>query len=90
VLETGFAGGRGTILLGGRYSYTAAALSLVSPDAKLDYRDYQARVSFDITPHDRVTAFAFGSYDLLGQKQPQGLRVLFGTEFHRVDTRYDH
>ncbi|HSU40573.1 MAG TPA: TonB-dependent receptor, partial [Polyangiaceae bacterium] len=90
VLETGFAGGRGTILLGGRYSYTAAALSLVSPDAALDYRDYQARVSFDITPHDRVTAFAFGSYDLLGEKQPQGLRVLFGTEFYRLDTRYDH
>ncbi len=90
VLETGFAGGRGTILLGGRYSYTAAALSLVSPNAELNYRDYQARVSFDITPHDRVTAFAFGSYDLLGDKQPQGLRVLFGTEFYRLDTRYDH
>jgi hypothetical protein len=77
-------------LLGGRYSYTAAALSLTSPNTKLDYRDYQARVSFDITPHDRVTAFAFGSYDLLGEKQPQGLRVLFGTEFYRLDTRYDH
>jgi hypothetical protein len=90
ILETGFAGGRGTILLGGRYSYTAAALSLVSPSAKLDYRDYQARVSFDITPHDRVTTFGFGSYDLLGEKQPQGLRVVFGTEFYRLDTRYDH
>jgi TonB family protein len=90
VVETGFAGGRGTVLLGGRYSYTAAAVSLISPSTELDYRDYQARVSFDITPHDRVSTFAFGSYDLLGQKQPQGLRILFGTEFYRLDTRYDH
>jgi TonB family protein len=90
VAETGFAGGRGTVLLGGRYSYTATALSLIAPHTELDYRDYQARVSFDITPHDRVTAFAFGSYDLLGDKQTQGLRVLFGTEFYRLDTRYDH
>jgi TonB family protein len=90
VVEGGFAGGRGSVLLGGRYSYTAAVLSLVVKDVKLDYRDYQARVSYDFTPHDRVTAFAFGAYDLLGQKQPEGLRVLFGTEFYRLDLRYDH
>jgi len=90
VVEGGFAGGRGTVLLGGRYSYTAAVLSLVVKDVKLDYRDYQARISYDFTPHDRVTAFAFGSYDLLGQKQPEGLRVLFGTEFYRLDLRFDH
>ncbi len=90
VVEGGFAGGRGTVLLGGRYSYTAAVLSLVVKDVKLDYRDYQARISYDFTPHDRVTAFAFGSYDLLGQEQPEGLRVLFGTEFYRLDLRYDH
>jgi TonB family protein len=90
VVETGFAGGRGTVMLGGRYSYTATVLSLIAKDVKLDYRDYQARISYDITPHDRVTAFSFGSYDLLGQQQPQGLRVLFGTEFYRLDLRYDH
>ena len=90
VVETGFANGRGTVLLGGRYSYTATVLSLIVNDVKLDYRDYQARISYDITPKDRVTAFAFGSYDLLGQKQPEGLRVLFGTEFYRLDLRYDH
>ncbi len=90
VVEGGFADGRGTILLGGRYSYTATALSLIVDDVKLDYRDYQARVSYDITPKDRITAFAFGSYDLLAQVQPQGLAVAFGTEFYRVDLRYDH
>jgi hypothetical protein len=78
------------VLLGGRYSYTATVLSLIVPDVKLDYRDYQARVSYDLTPVDRVSAFAFGSYDLLGQEQQGGLRTLFGTEFYRLDLRYDH
>jgi TonB family protein len=90
VVETGFAGGRGTVLLGGRYSYTAAVLSLIVDNVRLDYRDYQARVSYDLGPHDRLTAFAFGSYDLLAEEQPGGLAVLFGTEFYRLDLRYDH
>jgi TonB family protein len=88
--ETGFAGGRGTVLLGGRYSYTATLLSLIAPSVKLDYRDYQARVSYDLGPHDRVTAFSFGSYDLLGQKQNGIQNILFGSEFYRLDLRYDH
>jgi TonB family protein len=90
MVEGGFANGRGTVMLGGRYSYTATVLSLIAQDVKLDYRDYQARFTYDITPKDRVTAFAFGSYDLLGQEQAGGLRVLFGTEFYRLDLRYDH
>jgi hypothetical protein len=88
--ETGFAGGRGTILLGGRYSYTAAIFSLVAKDVALDYRDYQLRATYDLTPSDRIGVFAFGSYDLLGQRQAVGLNVLFGSEFHRADVRYDH
>jgi TonB family protein len=88
--ETGFAGGRGTVLLGGRYSYTAAIISLVAPNTKLDYRDYQARVSYQLGPKDRLTAFGFGSYDLLGQYINGILNVVFGTEFYRVDLRYDH
>ncbi len=88
--ETGFAGGRGTILLGGRYSYTAAILSLVAKDVALDYRDYQVRATYDVTPSDRIGIFGFGSYDLLGQRQTGGLNILFGSEFHRADIRYDH
>src|SRR5262249_22306106 len=65
VVEGGFAGGRGTVLVGGRYAYTAALFSLLSPSTKLDYRDYQARITFDLTPRDRIGVFAFGSYDLL-------------------------
>lgn len=90
LVETGFAGGRGSILLGGRYSYTAAMLSLSQPDIKLDYRDYQARITYDVTNRDRVSLLSLGSYDLLGEKQRGGLRVLFGSEFYRVDLRHEH
>ena len=90
IAETGFADHRGTVLLGGRYSYTAAILSLISPGVKLDYRDYQARVTYDITPHDRVTAFGFGSYDLLGQTTNGIYATAFGSEFYRLDLRHDH
>jgi hypothetical protein len=87
--ETGFAGGKGTALVGGRYSFTAAMLSLLAPEVKLDYRDFEARVSYDITPKDRITMFTFGAYDLIGEKRNGALNVLFGSEFYRLDTRYD-
>ncbi|HEY2408447.1 MAG TPA: TonB-dependent receptor plug domain-containing protein [Polyangiaceae bacterium] len=88
--ETGFANGKGTVLLGGRYSYTAALVSLISPTTNLAYHDYQARVSYDITPRDRVSVFSFGSYDLVGQTKNNILTVLFGSEFYRADARYEH
>jgi len=87
--ETGFAGGKGTALIGGRYSYTAAMVSLLAPETKLDYRDFEARVSYDLTPKDRLTVFTFGAYDLIGEKRGGALNVLFGSEFYRLDTRYD-
>jgi TonB family protein len=88
--EAGFADGRGTVLLGGRYSYTALIVSLIAKEAKLDYRDYQARVTYDVTPRDRVTLFGFGAYDLVGEVQDGTTNVLFGSEFYRLDLRYDH
>ena len=87
--ETGFAGGKGAALIGGRYSYTAAVLSLIARDVRLDYRDFQARVSYDYTPKDRFSVFAFGSYDLVGETERGDLNVLFGSEFYRLDMRYD-
>jgi TonB family protein len=90
MVETGFADGRGSVLLGGRYSFTAALFSLLVPDLKLDYRDYQARVTYDVTSRDRLSLLGIGSYDLLAQEQSKGLNVLFGAEFYRVDLRHDH
>jgi TonB family protein len=99
-VEGGFAGGRGSALVAGRYSYTAGLFSLISPDITLDYRDYQARVSYDVNDRDTVSLFAFGSFDFLSQTTelpatepgaaPQEVEnVLFGSEFYRVDGRYD-
>ena len=89
LVEGGFDDGRATVLLGGRYSYTAGLFSLISPNITLDYHDYQARFSYDITPSDRVSLFAFGSYDFLSSTEDDVETVLFGSEFHRVDGRYD-
>jgi hypothetical protein len=77
-------------LLGGRYSYTAFLLTQLSSNTVLDYWDYQGRVTYDVTPKDQIGVFSFGSYDYLGQTTPTGTLTLFGTEFHRVDLRYDH
>jgi hypothetical protein len=87
--ETGFANGKGSALVGSRYSYTAAVLSLIAGNTTLDYRDYQTRVSYDLTPHDRLSMFAFGSFDLISQTVNGIENVLFGSEFYRVDLRYD-
>ena len=90
MVEGGFADGRGTALVGGRYSYTAALLSIFVPEVRLDYRDYQARVSYDITPNDRLTLFSFGAFDLLQDIRRGVTTTLFGSEFYRADLRYDH
>jgi hypothetical protein len=90
LVETGFANGHGTALVAGRYSYTAALFSILARDVELGYRDYQARITYDFTPDDRLTLFSFGAYDLLAQKDNGQTNVLFGSEFYRLDTRYDH
>ena len=82
-------GTKGTLLYGGRYSYTGALLTQVSPETILDYWDYQVRATYDVTPEDQIGVFAFGSYDYLGQRTPTQTLTVFGTEFHRVDLRYD-
>ncbi len=88
-VEAPFADGRGTALVGGRYSYTALLLSQLSPGILLEYWDYQARATYDLTRDDRVGVFAFGSFDYLAQKTQGDPLTLFSTEFHRVDLRYD-
>jgi TonB family protein len=92
-VEAPFAGGRGNVMLAGRYSYTALILSMLS-NVKLDYWDYQALVSYDLSPRDRVSVFAFGAYDYaatptdveIGQVAEDGQNAVL---FHRLDLRYD-
>ncbi len=90
-LETPFDDGRGDLTLAGRYSYTAALLTLLASNVSLNYWDYQARLGFDLTPRDRISVFSFGAHDFLGNKNDGGgTNTLFGATFHRVDLRYDH
>ncbi|MDB5213051.1 MAG: tonB family protein [Myxococcaceae bacterium] len=90
LVETGFADGKGTALVAGRYSYTAAILSLIAKDTTLDYRDYEARATYDVTPDDKLTMLTFGAYDLVGQTAAGINNVLFASEFYRLDLRWDH
>jgi TonB family protein len=90
MIETPFGqDGRGSLLVGGRYSYTAFLLTQLSSNTLLDYWDYQVRASYALGPDDRIGVFAFGSYDYLAERTPTQTVTLFGTEFHRVDVRYD-
>jgi TonB-dependent Receptor Plug Domain len=90
LIEAPFADHRGDVLLAGRYSYTAALLSLLQSTTELNYWDYQARIGYRVSPKDKLTIFSFGSYDYLGERTPTQTITLFGTEFHRIDARYEH
>jgi len=92
LVETPFLDNRGTALVAGRYSYTAALISLAAPEAVLDYWDYQARVTYKLGEKDTIGVFAFGSYDYFGEKRrgEEQPRTAFATQFHRIDARWDH
>jgi TonB family protein len=88
MLEVPFAGGKGSVMAAGRYSYMEPVLSLVADQYKLDYWDYQARAGYSWNGSDAISVFAFGASDRLEDKDLGA--VLFDTEFHRVDLRWDH
>ncbi|WP_129346603.1 TonB-dependent receptor plug domain-containing protein [Sorangium cellulosum] len=90
LVEAPWAGGRGAALVGGRYAYPGALLSLSSPGVELGYWDYQARVTYDLSPYDRLGLFAFGSHDYLAEIEDDGdIDVVLAGDFHRLDLRYD-
>jgi len=88
MVEQPFAGGRGSALVAGRYSYTQALLSVVAPEYDLGYWDYQARIAYATSSHDSFSVFAFGALDHLGNNELH--QTLFDMQFHRVDLRWDH
>lgn len=93
-VDVPFANGRGNAMLAGRYSYTALLLSLLS-DITLEYWDYQALVSYDLSSRGTLSLFAFGAYDYAatppdeerGEVAADGENAVL---FHRLDLRYDH
>lgn len=82
--------GRGVVAFGGRYSYTAAVVSLIAPQIKIDYWDYQARAVQYLSDRDTIAVFAFGSLDLVQDRSSKSPDAYVGTEFHRADVRYTH
>lgn len=100
--EMPFANGKGDALVAGRYGYPSLLVPLFAPQNTLAYWDYQGRATYRVTAHDRVSAFVFGSFDELDQRDvvTQGgngttttygpFYPLFRTEFHRADFRWDH
>ncbi len=78
--------GKGYALLGGRYSYTALLATLFSPGTRLDYWDYQGLVGYSLGRKDEVSLMALGAYDYFGSDG----EVVGGTEYHRIDLRWDH
>jgi outer membrane receptor protein involved in Fe transport len=90
MIEVPFADGRGYVLAGGRYSYTALVISLFADDVRLEYWDYQLRAGYRLSERDRISVFSFGSFDYFGEDTGSPDDEFFSTEFHRVDLRYDH
>jgi hypothetical protein len=84
--ETPYDGGRGSVMVASRYSYTDLVIALVAPKYSVGYWDYQARVSHRAWGDDTVSVFAFGAHDELSFLGQQTFRV----EYHRADLRYDH
>jgi hypothetical protein len=88
-LEVPFAGGAGSAMFGGRYSYTGLVISLLADDISLGYWDYQSKVSYRLNPEESVSLFAFGSHDYLSADDSQGEpQEILDLTFHRVNARY--
>ncbi|MDF2695493.1 MAG: tonB family protein [Labilithrix sp.] len=89
LLESPFAGGRGSALAAGRYGYPGPVVGAFS-DVTLGYWDYQSRVAWRLGDRDTLSVFAFGSHDYLAHRPPNGTLIEdFVSDFHRLDLRYD-
>ncbi len=93
-VETPFANGQGTAMIGGRYSYTGLLLPIFTPGTHLDYWDYQSRVTWKLDSRDEVSFFWLGSHDFLSDQKTGSDGVkrdneILATDFHRLDLRWD-
>ena len=94
LVESPLGDGRGSALVAGRYGYPGPILGAITPTIRLGYWDYQARVSWRLGDRDTLGVFAFGSHDYLGSANTNNGQVgpiieQLGSDFHRVDLRYD-
>ena len=80
-------GGRGTVLVAARYSYTGALFSALQNDTILRYGDYQLRVDHSFAG-GQATLFAFGALDDVGWTNVAQTKEYGALQFHRVDLRW--
>jgi TonB family protein len=103
MVEAPFAGGRGTAMVGGRYSYTGFVTSLIVPEITVGYWDYQARLRYDLSHKDSLELVTFGSSDYITAIEKKYVETAPNTyttveqkntvvdvNFHRLDLRWDH
>jgi hypothetical protein len=97
LVETPVGGDRGSVLVAGRYGYPGPILSAVSSSVRLGYWDYQTRATWRLGARDTIGLFAFGSHDDLATTSqtndpahPNQVVQQIGSDFHRLDLRYDH
>ncbi len=90
MIETHAFDRRLSVMLGGRYSYTALVLSLLAPEVSLSYWDYQGRISYQLSNKEQISVFGFGALDRAFDVPENGPREsVFDLIFHRYDLRYD-
>lgn len=87
-LELPFAGRKGSVMLAGRYSYTAALVSLLVPEVEIGYWDYQARASYEPSERDTLTLFGFGAHDFLSAEDDGVKQTVYDVTFHRLDATW--
>jgi hypothetical protein len=87
-LEVPFADQRGSVMLAGRYSYTAALVSLLVPEIEVGYWDYQARIRYKLSDDDTLTLFGFGAHDFLSAEDEGVAETVYDVTFHRMDLNW--
>lgn len=92
MVEAPFDDGRGSVMLGGRYSYTAQLLTLLDSNITVNYWDYQSRIRYELDDDDALEIFAFGSGDYFNELVDPDINkreTAIDLDFHRVDLRWD-
>jgi hypothetical protein len=75
-------------MLAGRYSYTAALVSLLVPEVEIGYWDYQGRVTYQASERDTLTLFGFGAHDFLSAEDEGVRETVYDVTFHRLDATW--
>ena len=87
ILTAPWDGGRGTVVVAARYSYTGELFSLLQNGTVLRYGDYQVRVDHPLGG-GQATLFAFGSLDDVGFTNLAANSEYGSLQFHRLDLRW--